>query len=203
MYVVYTHSVVGVARCYAIKSLRCSRRRSFPRAGVIFDEPPSTPEAAECESIARDRSAIRVPSLSRDERLPAGAYFSLVHSAPMLTTSANHPPARQRASVESEGRLSRCALVYYICEGLARIPANLPAGLEDLISSRTDRNTCKPVTKKAFLIMHPTQLFLVTQSRRRARRTASEGEKERRAFSIIRCNQPFSVMQKARLDYAS
>jgi len=45
------------------------------------------------------------------------------------------------------------------------------------------------------LIIHPTQLFLVTQ---RGRERGGE-----RAFSIIRCNQPFLVMQKACLDYAS
>jgi len=57
MYVVYTHNVVGVARCYAIKSLRCSQRRSFPRADVIFDETRSRPEVAEAwESIDRDGS---------------------------------------------------------------------------------------------------------------------------------------------------
>jgi len=66
MYVVYTQSVVGVARCYAIKSLRCSHRRSFPRAGVIFDEPPPDTGSGRVR-INRDRSAIRVPSLSRDE----------------------------------------------------------------------------------------------------------------------------------------
>lgn len=77
--------------------------------------------------------------------------------------------------------------------------ANLPAGLEDLISFRTDRNTCNSITKKAFLIIHPTQLFLVTH-----RKEEKEREREEeRAFSIIRCNQPFLVMQKARLDYAS
>lgn len=102
-------------------------------------------------------------------------------------------------------RFSCCILVYYICERFTRILANLPAGLEDLISSYADRNTCNPVTKKAFLIMHPTQLFLViVRERKREDERRREREKEgKRAFSIIRCNQPFLVMQKARLDYAS
>lgn len=67
-------------------------------------------------------------------------------------------------------RFSCCSLVYYTCERLARILANLPAGLKDLISFRTDRNTCNPITKKAFLIIHPTQLFLVIQKGRQRER---------------------------------
>jgi len=175
MYAVYTHNVAGVARCYAIKSLRCEHRRSFPRAGVIFDR--RRPEETGSGRVRRANQLLETDRRSTLLLLRVNSratrlfvqHFSLVHSALMLTTSANNPPP----SLPLKGKLSRCVLVYYICEGLARIPANLPAGLEDLISSRTDRNTCKLVTKKAFLIMHPTQLFLVTQSRRRARRTAS------------------------------
>jgi len=127
--------------------------------------------------------------------------FYLILS-PMLTIFES---SVQRALMKTR-RFSCCMHVYYTCERLARILANLPAGLEDLISFRTDRNTCNLITKKAFLIIHPTQLFLVTQ---KGRECVCERERERqrgkgeRAFSIIRCNQPFLVMQKARLDYAS
>lgn len=92
----------------------------------------------------------------------------------MLTMSELYA---QQALIKTR-RFSCCILVYYICERFARIPANLPAGLEDLISSRTDRNTCNLLTKKAFLIMHPTQLFLVTQRRERERKRGNERESE-------------------------
>lgn len=65
----------------------------------------------------------------------------------MLTMSES---SVQRASTKTR-RFPCCILVYYICERFARIPANLPAGLEDLISSRTDRNTCNPPNEESFL----------------------------------------------------
>jgi len=108
-------------------------------------------------------------------------YFYLI-LLPMLTIFES---SVQRALMKTR-RFSCCMHVYYTCERLARILANLPAGLEDLISFRTDRNTCNLITKKAFLIIHPTQLFLVTQKgrecvcvcvRERERETEGEGRK--------------------------
>jgi len=93
-------------------------------------------------------------------------------------------------------RFSCCIHVYYTCERLARILANLPAGLEDLISFRTDRNTCNLITKKAFLIIHPTQLFLVTQRGRER-----EKEKELSRLYVVTnlswlCKKPALITRR-------
>lgn len=74
--------------------------------------------------------------------------------------------------------------------------ANLPAGLEDLISSSTDRNTCNLLTKKAFLIMHPTQLFLVIQRGKR-----KEREKELSRLYVVTnlswlCKKPALITRR-------